>query len=184
MRIICRREIVEDPWTAVADEDPAPVSGQLLVSLERWKRERENLIPAARASAGRLELGVRIPGSDPAAVDAIAPDLSHLRLVAVEFKVFRDGRGFTAGRRLRERLGFEGEIRAVGWFLADQLQYLSRCGFDAFEFHPERDLETARELLDTFSVPLQPAVDGVQPHWRRPPGAPATTVGQPGPRQA
>lgn len=168
MRIICRREIVEDPWMALADDQPAPSTGKVLVSRERWQRDREALIAAARAADGKLELGVRIPGAEPAAVDAIAADLPHLALVAVEFKVFRDGRGFTAGRRLRERLGFRGEIRAVGWFLADQVQYLSRCGFDAFEFHPERDLETARRLLDTFSVALQPALDGTVPHWRRP----------------
>lgn len=63
-------------------------------------------------------------------IEALAPFLDRLELVVVQFPGFRDGRGFTQARALREYLGFEGEIRAEGHILPDQALFLKRCGVD------------------------------------------------------
>ncbi|MBB4200869.1 hypothetical protein CCR94_00300 [Rhodoblastus sphagnicola] len=72
-------------------------------------------------------------------VDALAPFLQRLSLICIEFPKFRDGRGFTAARRLRQSHGFTGDIRAVGRVLPDQFQALIACGFSSVappENHP------------------------------------------------
>ena len=101
--------------------------------------------------------------------ETLAPLLEHideLPLVLVNFPTFMDGRGFSYGRELRER-GYKGELRAVGHFMRDQLTYLSRCGFDAFQFEDESELEAALQSLADFSEYYQASVDRPQPLFRR-----------------
>jgi uncharacterized protein (DUF934 family) len=101
--------------------------------------------------------------------DLIAPLFEHLdelTLVAVNFPVFTDGRGFSYGRALRER-GYTGELRAVGAFIRDQLDYLSRCGFNAFQLGNESQLPAALESLDQFSEHYQADIDEPLPLFRR-----------------
>ena len=106
-------------------------------SVDPWET-REMLVltdfqERARGSAGTLPdpLGLRL---DPGvAVEAIAPHLDRIALVAIAFPKFTDGRGYSMGWLLRRRLGFKGEMRAVGDVLFDEMQFMVRCGFDAFE---------------------------------------------------
>ncbi|MFT6285482.1 MAG: hypothetical protein ACJA09_000217 [Alcanivorax sp.] len=101
--------------------------------------------------------------------DLIAPLFEHLdelTLVAVNFPVFTDGRGFSYGRALRER-GYTGELRAVGAFIRDQLDYLGRCGFNAFQLGNESQLPAALESLDQFSEHYQADIDEPLPLFRR-----------------
>ena len=86
--------------------------------------------------------------------------------MVVNFPVFTDGRGFSYGRELRER-GYQGELRAAGHFIRDQLTYLSRCGFDAFQMADESQLEDALASLDDFSESYQAAIDQPLPLFRR-----------------
>jgi uncharacterized protein (DUF934 family) len=60
---------------------------------------------------------------------------------------------------LRQRFNFEGEIRAVGKIQRDQIFYMARCGFDAFEFPDGADLNVALKAFDDFSVAYQPSAD-------------------------
>lgn len=101
--------------------------------------------------------------------ETLAPLLEHIDeipLVLVNFPTFMDGRGFSYGRELRER-GYKGELRAVGHFMRDQLTYLSRCGFDAFQFEDESELEPALESLADFREYYQASVNQPQPLFRR-----------------
>ena len=101
--------------------------------------------------------------------ETLAPLLEHVQeipLVLVNFPTFMDGRGFSYGRELRER-GYKGELRAVGHFMRDQLTYLSRCGFDAFQFEDESELDAALESLADFSEYYQASVDSPEPLFRR-----------------
>lgn len=101
--------------------------------------------------------------------ETLAPLLDHLdelSLVMVNFPTFMDGRGFSYGRELRER-GYRGELRAVGNFMRDQLTYLSRCGFNAFQMEDERQLEDALSSLADFSEAYQASIDRPQPLFRR-----------------
>ena len=101
--------------------------------------------------------------------EILAPLLEHLDeipLVMVNFPTFMDGRGFSYGRELRER-GYTGELRAVGHFMRDQLTYLARCGFDAFQMDDESQLTGAVESLADFSEHYQAGIDQPQPLFRR-----------------
>jgi uncharacterized protein (DUF934 family) len=159
MEIIKNREIVEDGFVHLGDDEPLPDSGNVTVSLARWKAEPDRM----RAHPG--EVGVRLrPADEP---DALVEDLDRIALVAVEFPKFTDGRGYSIARRLRERFGYRGELRATGHVLRDQLFYMHRCGFDAFEIAPGKSVRDALEGLADFSVTYQAAADEPRPLYRR-----------------
>ena len=92
--------------------------------------------------------------------ELIADDLDKLALVALEFPACRDGRAYSYARILRERYGFTGEVRAVGDVLMEQLHFMLRTGFDAFEIEAEDPLGQYRQALRDFSVWYQPTGDG------------------------
>ncbi|MCB1679908.1 MAG: DUF934 domain-containing protein [Halioglobus sp.] len=153
-RLIKDGAIIEDVWRA-ADADCAhPVAGQVL-SLDQWLELADKA-----GSAVQLE-----PGQAPAPLLAHLDDLA---LVVVYFPVFTDGRGFSYGRELRER-GYRGELRAAGHFLQDQLTYLRRCGFNAFQMADDTELEKARARLYDFSEQYQASIDQPLPLFRRRP---------------
>jgi uncharacterized protein (DUF934 family) len=103
------------------------------------------------------------PGESP---NQISVELASLSAVAVNFPVFTDGRGFSYARELRE-LGFGGEIRAVGAFIRDQLFFLQRCGFNAFQLETDSQLEEALASLADFSEVYQAATDQAEPLFNR-----------------
>jgi uncharacterized protein (DUF934 family) len=107
----------------------------------------------------RLELG-----DDPAGV---ADRLGSAARVEVNFPHFADGRGYSIARLLRERYGYEGELRAVGDVLRDQIFYLSRCGFDAFLLREDQDPADALAAFNDFSEAYQASVERPEPLFRR-----------------
>lgn len=159
MRLLRDRRVVDDVFVHLGEEGEIPEGADVIVPWARWTRERDSL---ARRG-GRL--GVRVPSD--LGVAAIAPDLAHFAVVAIEFPAFRDGRGYSIARLLRDRHGYRGELRAVGNVLHDQLFYMRRCGFDAFEIDPRKDIEGSIPGLDGFSVRYQTAADEKAPLWRR-----------------
>lgn len=159
MQIIKDGTIVEDTWVHVPDAAELPASGDVIVSLERYIELRD----ALRKRSGKL--GVRMRSDQEA--KSVAPYVSELALVAIEFPGFKDGRGYTAARLLRERFGFKGQLRAVGDVLRDQLFYMRRCGFDAYELKAGKDIQGAVAAFRDFSVTYQGAVDDPRPLSRR-----------------
>ena len=158
MPIIRDRAIVDDDFVHVPDGAELPAAGNPIVTLARYVAERD----ALRARYPRL--GVRVP-SDKLPSDI--PDLDTLALVAIEFARFTEGRGYSVGRMLRQRHHFAGELRAVGWVLRDQLRYLERCGFNAFEVKAGKPLASALEAFGELASTYQAAVDDPRPHYRR-----------------
>ena len=151
MALVRDRRAVDDDWIALNDDAPAPPGSSVIVSLERWRRDRAGLA----ASAARL--GVRLSSDD--AVADIADALDTLDLVALTFPVFTDGRAYSMARLLRERHAFRGELRAVGNILRDQAGLMARCGFDAFELGPEVPIGGWLDALSELTVRYQPAAD-------------------------
>lgn len=100
-------------------------------------------------------------------VKVLKPYLSKLRIVALQFDQFMDGRAFSQARILREQLDYTGEIRAVGEFIIEQMFYLSRCGVDAFLLPEDSKVEDAQKILRDFSESYQAACDEPQPLFRR-----------------
>jgi len=124
MRIYRHKAFVEDTWKKIGDEEAiGEDSGNIVVSLARWRAEPDL---ATRANVGVLLRPGDEPGDD-------ANALTKVPLIVITFAKFTDGRGYSIARLLRERYGFQGEIRATGEVLLDQIPLMLRCGFDAFE---------------------------------------------------
>ena len=139
---------VADRFTAVADDAALP-DAPALISLAR----------IATLEAGRnAELGIQVKSTT--APEDIAPYLDRVTLVAIEFPKFRDGRGFTIARTLRERYGYTGDIRAVGHFLPDQYSQLLRCGFTSAVVPDGADLAPWQAALRVVTLAYQPDVTG------------------------
>lgn len=149
----------DDPWTSLGDDAPAHDAMDVIVSLERLT------LDAGRLKDRKGRLGARVAAGED--VGALGAHLDALDLVALEFPKFADGRAFSSARLLRERMGFRGELRAVGDVLRDQLFYMVRCGFDAFEIARPDAAEAFAEAMRELSIVYQPAADQRQPAWRR-----------------
>ncbi|MFZ5747416.1 MAG: DUF934 domain-containing protein [Pseudomonadota bacterium] len=106
---------------------------------------------------------VRIESGDDAR--ALIPHLDRLALVEVAFPKFRDGRGYSSGRILREA-GFTGELRAAGDLLVDQIPLMRRCGFDSFVPDAPVDAAVLKASLDRYDHVYQRAADGAVPVWK------------------
>ena len=150
MQLIKNGRITADAWRNVADDVPLPQMGPVIVSLARWRVEREALI------AGGGPLGIRLASGEPPS--EIAEDVGFFDVIALEFPKFTDGRAYSYARLLRERYGFRGELRAVGNVLADQFQFMHRCGFDAFEAEDAAE-ESWRRAMTEIAVWYQPTGD-------------------------
>lgn len=110
----------------------------------------------SNATAVRLEAG------DDAR--ALIPYLDRLMLIEIDFPRFRDGRGFSAARILREA-GYKGELRAAGDVLVDLVPLMRRCGFDAFAPNADIDAEVLARALNRYDFVYQKATDERQPVW-------------------
>jgi phosphoadenosine phosphosulfate reductase len=148
-------EFATDQWRVfgedVTDSDP------LIVPLAELRKDTD----AWLARGGPL--GVRLAPAE--SVESLADVLPRLALVAVEFPNVGDGRGFSYGRLLRDRLGFKGELRAVGGGVKqDKIFLLARCGFDSFELPPGEKEDEASAALRRYDVVYQPGepVDGIK----------------------
>jgi len=151
MPLIKHGTYAEDGFSVVTDDAALPPGGAI-VSLARFKKERETLL------ARNAPLGVRLKAEE--SPEALGDDVQRLSLVVLEFPKFRDGRAFSWARMLRTRLGFAGEIRATGDFLYDQLAYMTRVGFDAFEVSDKITPELLQRALKEMSLVYQPSADG------------------------
>jgi len=158
MQIIKDREIVENNWTHLDDEAEL-AAGNITVSLARWQEQHETL------TQHKGELGLRLEGSDP--VEEIVPDLAHFSMIALNFPAFVDGRSYSIARLLRDRYNYQGEIRAQGDVLHDQLFKMEQCGFNSFELANENRLTKALAAFDVFSEYYQTTVLKPEPLYRR-----------------
>ena len=114
--------------------------------------------------AGQVDAeAVRLEAGDDAR--ALLPHLAQLQLIEVSFPTYRDGRGYSAGRILREA-GYTGELRAAGDVLVDQLPFMRRCGFDSFAPEAPIDAAALDRALNRYAFHYQPAADAAVPVWK------------------
>jgi uncharacterized protein (DUF934 family) len=143
--------VADDGFVTVADDAALPESGGAIVSLARFQKEREALL-------GRnAPIGVRLKASE--SPELLGNDLERMSVVALEFPVYRDGRAFSWARMLRTRLRFKGEVRAVGHFIYDQLNYQRRAGFDAWDTDRYGVADFEKAFAEMTNV-YQPSTDG------------------------
>jgi uncharacterized protein (DUF934 family) len=107
---------------------------------------------------------VRIESGEDARV--LLPYLDRIALVEVSFPKFRDGRGYSTGRILREA-GYTGELRAQGDVLVDQIPLMKRCGFDSFAPEAPVDEAVLAASLARYDYHYQAAADAAVPVWKR-----------------
>lgn len=147
MPILKDQQIAENTWTFVADDAPL-TDGNITVSLKRWSEEKTQLLNRNGKAGIRL-----VPGDN---TDTLSKDdLTAIDLIELDFPVFTDGRLFSIAQLLRSRDAYQGEIRAVGKFMADQVFYLHRVGVNAFELADQKELDVASAALNDFSVLYQ-----------------------------
>ncbi len=156
-KLIKSGAFAEDNFTSVADDAALP-DGGAIVSLTRFQKERASLLER------NAPLGVRLDSSQ--SPELLGEDVNRLSLVVLDFPKFRDGRAFSWARMLRTRLGFKGEIRAVGDFLYDQVNYQHRVGFDAWEVPEDFTLAQFQRALAEMTNVYQPSADGKKDHPR------------------
>jgi uncharacterized protein (DUF934 family) len=150
-------EAVVGSGDAVAGTGVDTGTDALIVPLAELRKDTASWL----ARPGRL--GVRLAPSE--SVESLSDVLPHVALVAVEFPGVGEGRGFSYGRILRDRLGFKGELRAVGAAVKqDKIFLLARCGFESFELPPEEKADEALAALRRYDVVYQPAepIEGIK----------------------
>lgn len=143
---------LEDPWTLVRDSDAELPAGRLILPLARWLDE-----PTRN--------GVWLGPDDE--VESLKSCFNLLPLIALDFPSFRDGRGYSQAYLLRTRLGWTGELRAVGDVLRDQLSHMRQCGFDSFAVREDKSAEDALKGLAGMSVLYGRSVIEPRPLFRR-----------------
>ena len=152
MPLVKNGKIATDLFVHVADGAELPGDGAILVSAARFLENAE----ALSKRAGKI--GVIWPNNRD--LDDLVPHLEHLAVVALVFPSFRDGRAYSQARLLRERHGYEGELRATGQVLRDQFVFMLRAGFDALEVKKDADAAAFTETVKRYSVFYQPTGDG------------------------
>ena len=163
-QIIKNKTIVADDWNVLrlqeneTAENVTVAAGKISVPLKVWQAQRETL-------QQRNDIGVWFASDERP--EALQGDIEKFTVIAVDFPKFSDGRGYSIAYNLRARLGYTGELRAIGDVLRDQLFYLQRVGFDAFAPRPDRSIEDALKGFSDFSQVYQTSIDQKLPLFRR-----------------
>jgi uncharacterized protein (DUF934 family) len=145
-------ERTSDPWiTYAGDAHAMPVGSCVILPLTEFREFAGTWKNHAKA------LGVLLsPSDDP---ESITHDFDKLRLIAIDFPSFTDGRGYSKARLLRERFGWRGELRAVGDIQRDQIFLLSRAGFDTFALRDDQDASGSLGAFNDFTLAYQHCAD-------------------------
>jgi uncharacterized protein (DUF934 family) len=152
MPLVKDGKTIDDLFVHVPDGAELPGDGAILVTAARLLESPEAILRRS-GKAGVI-------WSNNRSVDDLAPYRDRLAAVALVFPSFRDGRAYSQARLLRERYGFEGELRATGQVLRDQFVFMLRAGFDAFEVKKENDAAAFAATARRYSVFYQPTGDG------------------------
>jgi len=151
----------DDPWVIETEETKAGSNEKPLLPLASFLE---------KAEAGETGLGVLIQPADN--VKALAPHLDKIALAAVNFPAFNDGRAFSHASLLRERLAYQGELRAVGDVLIDQIPLMLRVGITSMAVTNDtaiRRLEEGRlpGIDNHYQPTARKAADPKSYSWRR-----------------
>ena len=151
--------VADDPWIIETEEVQAGSNEKAILGLD-----------AFLAKTDETGLGVLINPADD--VRRLEGHLDRLALVAVAFPAFNDGRAFSHASLLRARLGFAGEMRAVGDVLIDQIPLMLRCGVDSFAVSNATALKRLAEnrlpgIDNHYQPTARPSQDVGSYSWRR-----------------
>ena len=135
-------------------------TGDTLFPLAVWQARQAEIISTHK------RIGLFLQPDDR--VENIAADLDYFIVIAINFPKFVDGRGYSSASLLRQRYHYQGELRAVGDVLHDQLFFMQRVGFDAYALKDEKNVVYALASgFSPFSDSYQTSTNQPQPHFRR-----------------
>mgnify|MGYP003411662196 FL=1 len=141
-------------------ESVALPTGDVIFPLAVWQARKTEIISCHK------RIGLLIQPDER--VEDIAADLDYFIVIAVNFPKFVDGRGYSTASLLRQRYKYQGELRAVGDVLHDQLFYMKRVGFDSYALKDGKNVSVAIEAgFSPFSDAYQASTTQPQPHFLR-----------------
>lgn len=147
---IKNRELLEGEWRVVQEENDLREGEFVLLPLAEWVSNFEGSV---------------VSPNNVGAWISVDFDVSDLKMVpdvlAIYFKEFTDGRGYSLARLIRDRLNFKGDLIAIGDILRDQLWDLERCGFNAFVMRSDQDVNEALNAFHEFDVTYQPVTSSL-----------------------
>jgi uncharacterized protein (DUF934 family) len=154
--------VTDDPWVIETEEAEAGSNEKAILGLDAFL--------AKVSGTDESGLGVLINPADD--VRKLEGHLDRIGLVAVAFPAFNDGRAFSHASLLRARLGFNGEVRAVGDVLIDQIPLMLRCGIDSFAVTNATALKRLAEnrlpgIDNHYQPTARPSEDVGSYSWRR-----------------
>jgi len=150
MQIIKNQQLSDNTWRYIADEDEL-AAGDIVVSLTKWRQTEDQLLNR------NGKIGVRIGPAD--SIENLTDKLANVQLIELDFPEFADGRLFSLAWLLRSRYHYQGEIRAVGHYMPDQVFYLSRVGVNAFAAEQAEQVPMILAHLADFSVRYQDSIN-------------------------
>ena len=146
-------------WSGSQDEGGLPDfdhgAHKVLVPFTWWLEHHHEADILALAENGQIGVWFATDDDILKHADVIEAGKKVWPLVAAHFPIFRDGRSFSTAALLRDRFQWQGEIRAIGDVLIDQLLQGARVGFDSFALRPDQKLDVALKQFDLYSVTTQ-----------------------------
>lgn len=157
-------DVQDQSPVAGAPAPPETGAATAILSFRQTSPYEGPVVALADYAAASNTAAVRIEVGEDAR--ALVPHLARLRLIEIAFPKYRDGRGYSSARILREA-GFEGELRAAGDILLDQMVFLRRAGFDSFAPAQALDAAAVDVVLRRFPFVYQKSADDAEPVWAR-----------------
>ena len=149
MPLLREGKIIEnDHWVVLSDDTDLPDNiDHMVISLTRYFELHDN--------GAQIPKGVKVAPADD--ILALTPHIQKLKLIGIDFPVYTDGRGYSYARLLRKRLGYNGELRAMGDVRADQILFMMRSGIDSFDFQQEPDIQLLKAQTNRYKKNYQPS---------------------------
>jgi uncharacterized protein (DUF934 family) len=122
------------------------------------------LIAPAEPAAATVDAKVLRLAND---ADPREVSLEGIERIELHFPKFADGRAFSQAFLLRRRLGFEGDIRATGEVLIDQLVQMQRTGFSSAVLRADQDLADAQRQFARYSQFYQGDAVNLHPLFKK-----------------
>ncbi len=165
-QLIKDKAIAVDTWKTLElaeGETPETVAlpaGDIIFPLPVWQARKTEIISTCK------RIGLLIQPDER--VEDVADDLEYFIVIAVNFPKFVDGRGYSTASLLRQRYAYQGELRAVGDVLHDQLFFMQRVGFDSYALKDGKNAVYAVEKgFSSFGDAYQASTNQPQPLFRR-----------------
>jgi uncharacterized protein (DUF934 family) len=165
-QLIKNGAVAVDAWKVLEiNEGDTPASialpeGDVIFPLAVWQVRKAEIISTYK------RIGLLLQPEDR--VEEIAADLDYFIVIAIDFPKFVDGRGYSSASLLRQRYNYQGELRAVGDVLHDQLFFMQRVGFDSYALRDGKNVSYAIDAgFKPFGDAYQASTSQPQPHFRR-----------------